>query len=268
MKLGYTQTRQLDAKAYEAFHYLWKTDNSDWVTKRKEAWRSMVEARGLPPLLAKFWGGFYVFGEECPSYIEDEQSGEMESIQFEFKERLAFMPFETVAQVQEFFEYAHSKRGTRSSMHESAEYVGGCLKGLPERDQMVKLITEALFCEKYFAEDEFVRDRKRKTVRPIDFVIGYSRVAFLFQDMDKYEWDYRMFSFDYFIRCVKYCEERELVSESAKEALMEMYVDLMKQSDDTLNEHRKELKYKLISAAEDENAVDTLKAALVATKSG
>lgn len=266
MKLTYSQTRKRDAEAYKKYLYLWKTDDPEWVSNRKLAWRKMVETEGLSPLLAKLWGAFYVFGEECPSYIEDEESGELESIQFEFKHRIAFMPFESVEQAREFFEYAQENRGVRNHMHSEAQFVGGALLSLPERDYMVKLVTEALFCEKYFIEDKNVRDRKRKTIKPLDFIVGYSRVNFMFQDMDKYQWDYRVFSFDYFMLNVKYCEERELFSDSSRQALKDMYIDLMKQDDEPLNSYRKDLKYKLIGAAEGEDAVDTLKDALSAAR--
>jgi hypothetical protein len=53
----------------------------------------------------------------------------------------------------------------------------------------------------------------------------------------------------------------------SKEALMEMYIDLMKQSDESLNYYRKDLKYKLIGAAEGENAIAALKDALISAKS-
>lgn len=263
MKLGYSQNYHRNCEFYDEFKALWRLDDGEWLSKRKEAWRDKVKDEGVDPF-TQVLGEFYVFGTEPASHIEDEETGERQRLPFEFYHRLAFTPFTTVDEVRDFWNKIVSQLGGDHKKHGKALYVAGALRGLPERDKMLKLITEALFCDQYFMVQEKLNGRKySKTINPDDFLIGYSSVAFMFQDMEKYQWDYRCFTFDYFMKCVCYCDEHNVLdTPRSKKALPRMYETLLKQNDATLNSYRLELKQKLIAAAEASDAPTILREAL------
>lgn len=264
MKVGYSHYYERHCELYSEFKCLWKVDDEQWINDRKTSWRNRLEEIGNTPH-NKYIGEFYVYGKEPPSFFEDEETGERDHIEFQFHHRLAYTPLETIEQVQSFYE--KDQRNLKRN-HETSQYVSGCLAGMPERDEKVKLVTQALYCDKYFKQEKEISGEKcLVTIDPQDFVIGYSSIGFMFQDMDKYEWDYRVFSFEYFIKCVWDCDKNNAFNTPrSKKALPRMYETLLKQDDTTLNSYRLELKQKLIAAAETDDAPLLLKNALAKAK--
>lgn len=264
MKVGYSHYYERHCELYSEFKCLWKVDDEQWVNHRKESWRKRLEEKGNTPH-NKYIGEFYVFGKEPPSFFEDEETGERDHIEFRFQHRLAYTPLQTIEQVQSFYE--KDQRNLQRN-HDAARYVDGCLSGMPERDFKVKLVAQALYCDKYFMKERVLDGEKALvTIEPRAFVVGYSRVGFMFQDMDRHEWDYRVFTFDYFMKSVHYCEEQDLLKMPVhKKALPQMYETLLLQDDAALNSYRLELKQKLIAAAEADDAPLLLKNALKKAK--
>ncbi|WP_444933478.1 hypothetical protein [Microbulbifer sp. JTAC008] len=259
MKPGYDQSYQKDCEVYGQFQYLWKTDDPQWIEKRKENWRRYVEVTGGSPL-NKYLGEFYVFGKEPVSFLEDEDTGEREIIKFEFKHRISYMPFEAVDQVQKFWSEAVTKRYAREQQHGAARYVSGCLDGFPERDKMVKIVAEALFNKDYFMLKN--SQQRAITVSPLGFMVGFTRVWEV-ADEFKYKWSYSCFTFDYFMDCVRYCDLHDLVKAPVhKNALSDMYKVLLRLDDTELSPYRLELKRKLIAVAKADDAPSLLAEAL------
>ncbi|WP_299944587.1 hypothetical protein [uncultured Microbulbifer sp.] len=263
MRPGYDQRYPKDCEVYGQFQYLWKTDDAQWIEKRKDNWRRYIEVVGGTPL-NKYLGEFYVFGKEPASFLVDEETGERVIIKFEFKHRIAYMPFETVEQIRNFWSEAVTKRYAREQQHGAARYVSGCLDGFPERDKMVKMVAEALFNKDYF----MLKNSQQRpiTVSPLGFMVGFARVWEV-ADECKYKWSYICFTFDYFMDCVRYCELHDLVKVPVhKNALPSMYKILLRLDDMELSPYRLELKQKLIAAAKADDAPSLLREALVCAR--
>lgn len=265
MKTFADESWQREIEAYEQFRYLWQTGDQAWLEQRKQNWRRAYEdSGGDPHTLAR--GKFYVSGEEPPRI-----DGGVE-IQFNFKHRIAYTPFQTVDQVKEYWQSTLEIDvvGARRK-HESFRFLGETLARFPERDLMVKLVSETLFSPDYFmclADSKSKSPGKLCTIHPRDFVFDYADVSPFYHQSNRHEWDYRNFSIDYFILCVRHCEENNLLAKPGGLRLLpDMYAYLLGLDDTCLSAYRLELKQKLIGRAEADDAPGLLRKALDGTRS-
>jgi hypothetical protein len=262
MKTHNTEFKVLQIEAYKSFHSLWNSEDPDWILNRQDGW---AQARGeaQEPCLALL-ERYYVYGEEPPEYVIQED-GERLHIPFRFLDRVSFMPFETGDQVVDFW---NATLGVYQSdydrRHEEMLFIGEHLAGFPERDGMVELITKTLFTADYFmcpAKSKFVPEGTLASISPLLFVNNFAEVFWFYDKENKHEVDYRIFSIDYFVQCVRYCEEAgQLTGTPGREKMLPgMYEELLQLDDSELSGYRAELKQKLIELAEDENAPTALR---------
>lgn len=268
MKLEYSHGYERTCAAYGKFQSLWKTDDPEWLAQRKAAWRHKVEQEGSVPL-TKFLGEFYVYGKEPATYIESD-TGELTTIGFRFSHRIAFTPFENAEQLIDFWrttvDYA---KGAARHAHSDA-LLSGWLDHLPERNEKVRLLVETLFTPDYFMNTvEIASEEKLTTISPRDFIIGYTGLSSFYRKKNQYIlWDYRNFTFEYFMLCVKYCDQHPEIIQTARfyAAVAEMYETLLELTDTKLDDYRLELKQQLMGAAQGPDASGLLKEALQTAK--
>lgn len=158
------------------------------------------------------------------------------------------------------------KKSNAERCHESVECLASWLAGMPDRNKTIRLITQTLFASEYFMnkvggmgadKDSLV------TINPRDFVRSYTRLRRFYSKKSEYQWDYRNCSVGYFLLCVGYCEEKNVLqSDNDKQLLPDMYELILKKDDTKLSEHRLELKAQLIDAAQADGAPALLEDAL------
>lgn len=257
--MGNIMNRESDA--YKSFERLWKTDDQQWVEQRKKNWRLAFEKYGGDPhTLAQ--GKFYVFGEE-PSDLTDDDI----SIRFKFTHRIAFTPFQTAGQVKDFWQatLGYYIAGSQQR-HMEVRYIGELLDRFPERDTMVRLVSETLYAPEFFmcpADPRSGRAGNLSTIDPGDFVVTYAGLASFYHRSNLHKWDYRNFSHEYFMLSVRYCEDNNiLASRGYFDDLADMYEFLLRLEDSELSEYRLELKQKLVDSAEGDDAPRLLRKAL------
>jgi hypothetical protein len=254
------EQKERDIEFFGPFKSLWKTDDPEWVAKRQAAWLAVHGDANDPH--TKFREKYYVYGEEPPSYIG--ARGNFDNrVAFEFNNRVAFMPYQNAEQVTEFWQTVLKRYSTdHKRMHTAFLRIGNELKGFPERDNIVKLVTETLFTPDYFmclSDSNFVPEGTLETIDPRDFVIDYSRISRFYNKNNKYKWDYRNFSFDYFMLSVRDCEESGRLTPHYVDVLPKMYKYLLTLEDSGLSKYRIELKQALMDAAVSQDAPILLK---------
>ncbi len=263
MKTHNDSLKEEDIKAFKDFKLLWKTSDPDWIAERQAAWRTVYGDAEDPHTL--FREKYYVCGEEPPSYIR-QKDGSDQVIAFEYSDRVAYLPFESGTQVVDFWQATLGRYNSDfRNRHRDFLLVGNKLDSFPERDDMVKLITTSLFSSDYFmcpSDSKFVSEGTLETLNPRDFVLLYSRVRSFYKDSNTGKWDFRNFSFDYFMLSVRNCEETGSLSPHYESELLKMYRYLLGLDDSGLSEYRSELKQMLVKAAEDPDAPILLKDAL------
>jgi len=269
MKTFADDSWEREVERFSPFRPLWKTDDKNWIASRKEAWRAANDDAGGDPWTLAY-GKFYVYGEEPPRCFADDTGGE-EDVRFDIIDRISYTPLSTADDLFQFWEVMLKRNPVGASRdHGKFRYIGGHLARFPERDNMVKLVTEAMFSSEFFmrvSEGKEVTSRNLITINPRDFVIGYSGVSPFYHQNNLHEWDYRNFSFEYFMLSVRHCEENNrLVSPRQIEALPNMYEFLLALDDSELSQYRLDLKQKLISAAEADDAPSLLSGALKAAR--
>ena len=271
MKKYYSHGQKREIAAFEAFRHLWKTDDENWVNARKEAFKlsSKYVNDGSPDV--QFIANFYVYGEEPPTSVgEDTDNGF--DIDFKFNKRLAYTPLTTPEEVKAFWQVVMDFYGRNAQQcHEYAAIFSGWLAGMPEQDEKVELITSTLFTPQYFMRyvgGEGADKDELSTIRPSDFIVGYSGLRTFYHKRNKYKkWDYRNFCFEYFMLCIRYCEENNVLqSKGQKKALPDMYEFLLSKDDAQLSGYRLKLKQQVMDAAMAEDAPALLKDALQKAK--
>ena len=106
-----------------------------------------------------------------------------------------------------------------------------------------------------FAEVKASGKRELATVDPLEFAGNYACLSEFYYENNRHECDYRNFCHDYFMLCLRHCEETgDINTASLAEDLFSMYELLVALDDSKLNSYRLELKQKLISTAESEDA--------------
>lgn len=254
-----------EIEAYLPFRNLWNADDDMWLEKRSTNWeRAFHDSDVDCHTLAQ--KNFYIFGEEPPALSDDG-----EKIFFDFVHRTAFTPFLTSDHVRRYWQATLDLNTAGAQQkHGKFRYVGEELDLFPERDAIVELVSKTMYSPEYFAcpaNSRTPNPNKLSTILPRDFVVGYSGVSSYYSQKNRHELDYRCFSFEYFLLALRYCEEKTpLTSKRHIEALPNMYKCLLALDDPALNQPRLDLKNKLISAAEADNAPailrDAFKAAL------
>lgn len=264
MKLIFSDFDKKTIQAYLKFRNLWKVDDREWVDQRKKAWLKYAGDDAGNPITVAL-GQYYVFGEEPPSFIgEDKATGVR--VDFDFGKRIAYTPFEEAEQLEEFWLTTVKLRGEHSERCHSV-LRNGWADGLPGRDEKIRLVFEALYSRKYFMN---TNDNGRLlTIRPEDFLVGYSGLSTFYHRNNTFRWDYRNISFDYFMLCVDYVDRNSLFNSArSKTRLPNMYKFLLDLDDSVLSEYRLQLKQKLITEAEAPNAPGLLRNALAEAKGG
>lgn len=269
MKLEYSHGYERTCAAYGKFQSLWKTDDPEWLAQRKAAWRHKVEQEGSVPL-TKFLGEYYVYGKEPATYIESD-TGELSTIGFRFSHRIAYTPFENAEQLIDFWrttvDYA---KGAAERAHAYVRYAAGWLEHLPERDEKVRFLIEILFTPDYFMNTvEIAGEEKLITISPRDFIAGYAQLSSFYRKKNQHiPWDYRNFTFEYFMLCVQYCDQHPEIIQATEldRDVADMYETLLELNDANLDHYRLELKQQLMDAAQGPDASGLLKEALQTAK--
>jgi len=254
-----------EAERFSSFLPVWKTDDENWIATRNEVWRAANQDADEDPWTLAH-GNFYTYGEEPPRCFVDE-TGLEQDIRFGIISRISYTPFASADDLLQFWELLIERNpGGVFHDHGSFRYIGEVLDRFPERDKMVKLVTETMFSPGFFllyAESNEIPARKRITIHPRDFVTGFSNLSTFYHANNRHEWDYRNFSIQYFLMSVHFCEENDsIITPRQQKAIPKMYEFLLALDDSTLDRYRLELKQKLISAAEAENAPMLLREAL------
>ncbi len=253
-----------EVERFKPFLRLWKTEDESWIEKRREAWENAIQEDGDPVELA--YRDFYIFGEEPPRCFIDEEGLEQD-IPFDIAKRISLTPFASSDDLLQFWEILVERNPSGVSRnHEDFQFIGDYLDRFPERDKMVKLITETMFSSQFFElhiDHNKSPGKTRITMNPRDFVVGFSQLyTFYFED-NSHEWEYQNFSIDYFLMSVRYCEENDsLVASRQQKAIPKMYEFLLALDDNKLDHYRLKLKRELISAAEAEDSGKLLREAL------
>ena len=244
----YFDTRQRQADRYNEFSYLWKTDDQEWVNARKKVWLDVHGASAGDPVV-RAWGDFYVYGITPPSIIgSDIASGQ--KVTFDFYKRIYFTPFVEKKEVLRFWELTEVAEPSHSNKRHGDARRASCIRGFPEYDRMVKLVIETLFSDDFFMKKN--KYGKLATIKPSDFVIGYTNISEYFNVNSKVKFCYQSLTLDYFLKCVQYCEENDM--DHVQENLSRLYTKLLSFSDSDLLEEKVELKNNIIQMAESDDA--------------
>lgn len=257
MKEVFSNYTEKSIEVFSKFQFLWKTEDSDWVSQRKHEWA--IQNSEYDDIVTAYLGKYYVYGITPPDYLITD-TGDQINIKFRFDHQLAYTPFNVADQIEAFWELALSELNYGDRQHAMARNFDSHINKLPYVHRRVEDVSERLFNDENF--NRCVEGpRGRLSIEPHDFVIGYTNLYFFFNDESVEHLKYYYYTVDYFLKCLCFCEKANTEEKLAfcSKKLISMFQFLNDLDDRGIrSEERKKFKQELIDLGEDNSSPEIL----------